>query len=185
MRRPTVTAALVLLMLLTLFSHGNPVQAQVTCTGHARHLGWSYYGTAGDDLINCRGSITDVVILGLGGKDILIGGQGNDTILGGPGEDFIFGRGGRDFLNGGSERDLLFGSDGGDILVGGLGRDSLIGSKGKGTTPCSEAREWTFAMDRKAPTTSRRPIAKALATSREEVKILLSGKPAMEIHRRF
>jgi|TARA_B100000749_G_C18263213_1_gene397229 Ca2+-binding RTX toxin-like protein len=130
MRRPTVTAALVLLMLLTLFSHGNPVQAQVTCTGHARHLGWSYYGTAGDDLINCRGSITDVVILGLGGKDILIGGQGNDTILGGPGEDFIFGRGGRDFLNGGSERDLLFGSDGGDILVGGLGRDSLIGSKG-------------------------------------------------------
>ena len=75
MKRPTITAALVLLMLLTLFGHGDTVQAQVTCTGHARSLGWSYYGTAGGDLINCRGSIADVVILGLGGNDILIGGR--------------------------------------------------------------------------------------------------------------
>ena len=68
MKRPTITAALVLLMLLTLFGHGDPVQAQVTCTGHARSLGWSYYGTAGHALANCRGSPAHVVLLGRGAE---------------------------------------------------------------------------------------------------------------------
>ncbi len=100
MRRPTITAALVLLMLLTLFSHGDPVQSQGGCTGHSRHLRSSFYGTAGNDWIDCRGTDADIAIFGLGGNDILIGGQGMNTILGGEGEDFIFGRGSRDFLNG-------------------------------------------------------------------------------------
>ena len=105
-----------LVMALTLFSSGDPVHAQVTCRGHASNLGLSFLGTPGDDLIDCRGTTANVVIAGLGGKDILIGGMGNDIIMGGDGEDIIFGRGGRDFLKGGSDRDLIFGSTGQDVL---------------------------------------------------------------------
>ena len=130
MRKPAVTAVLVLLMLLTLFSHGDPVQSQVGCIGHARQLRSSFYGTAGNDWIDCRGTDADIAIFGLGGNDILIGGQGMNTIFGGEGEDFIFGRGSRDFLNGGPGRDNIFGSGGGDVLVGGLGNDSLVGGEG-------------------------------------------------------
>ena len=127
MSRFTVTAALALLMTFMLFSQGDPVQAQVTCIGHARSLGLSFFGTPGDDLIDCRGTTANVVIAGLGGKDILIGGLGNDMIMGGDGDDVIIGRDGREFLRGGGERDLIFGSAGQDVLEGGPGNDTLAG----------------------------------------------------------
>ena len=167
MSRFTVTAALALLMTFMLFSQGDPVQAQVTCIGHARSLGLSFFGTPGDDLIDCRGTTANVVIAGLGGKDILIGGLGNDMIMGGDGDDVIIGRDGRDFLKGGGERDLIL-----DRPAKMYWRAAQAtphwpeapkptsSSAVQATIPCSVAQGWTFATAKKAMTTSRRPIAK-------------------------
>jgi len=144
LRRPTLIAAMSLLMALTLFSSGDPLHAQVTCTGHDRSLGLSFFGTPGDDLIDCRGTTANVVIAGLGGKDILIGGMGNDVIMGGEGEDIIFGRGGRDFLKGGSDRDLIFGSAGQDVLEGGPGNDLMAGGSGTDILRGGEGNDTMF-----------------------------------------
>ncbi len=67
-----------------------------------------------------------VVMIGLGGDDILVGsttGSG-DLILGGAGNDLIIGREGTDQLWGGADSDAIAGGAHNDSIVGGSGNDN-------------------------------------------------------------
>lgn len=67
-----------------------------------------------------------VVMIGLGGDDILVGSTtvSGDVILGGDGNDLIIGREGTDQLWGGAGDDAIAGGPGSDTIVGGPGNDA-------------------------------------------------------------
>ncbi len=73
----------------------------------------------------------NLLILGLGGNDVLTGHTLGDRIEGGSGNDQLFGLGGADILLGGDDRDLVHGGDGGDELSGNDGDDDLFGNAGE------------------------------------------------------
>ena len=62
--------------------------------------------------------VSDLVLTGTAGADLLSGGSGRDTLRG---------DGGADYLDGGDDNDRLDGAGGADRLRGGLGHDSLYG----------------------------------------------------------
>ncbi len=61
-------------------------------------------------------ALSDVVIEGGRGNDVLIGGRGNDRLLGGPGDDALHGGEGNDILNGGTGNNQLWGGPGNDVF---------------------------------------------------------------------
>ena len=75
-------------------------------------------------------SITQAVINGLSGNDVLDGGIGDDQLLGNTGNDIILGGSGIDTLGGGGGNDVLRGGTGNDVLTGGTGSDTLLGEAG-------------------------------------------------------
>ena len=110
-------------------------------------------GTAQADLLK-GGLVTNDLILGRNGNDVIIGGigqakagsdrlygeNGNDRLYGGNGTDLLdggsgndkaWGGKGRDQLVGSSGNDRLWGQEGDDILTGGAGKDLLSGGQGK------------------------------------------------------
>ncbi|MBX2871632.1 MAG: hypothetical protein KTR30_06020 [Saprospiraceae bacterium] len=81
-------------------------------------------------------SLTNVVIFGNAGDDILIGGSeqvwlsgnaGEDQLYGSSKYDALFGGIGNDYLSGGDDTDVLVGGSGDDILKGDNGNDNLYG----------------------------------------------------------
>ncbi len=79
------------------------------------------------DTIFQLSGITDDVINGGAGTDLLFGSFGNDWIAGGDGIDVMFGNGGVDTLIGGNDQDILRGGDNNDYLIGGPGNDVYDG----------------------------------------------------------
>lgn len=84
-------------------------------------------GRGGDDSL--RGDKGNDTIFGGVGSDVMRGGRGNDTLMGELGNDFVFGGRGNDFLDGGLGNDLLKGGSGNDTLMGGSGNDTLRGNR--------------------------------------------------------
>jgi Ca2+-binding RTX toxin-like protein len=64
-------------------------------------------------------ALTQMVLTGTEGDDVLIGGPGNDTLDGLGGNDVLRGEGGNDLLRGGDGADTLNGGDGNDTILGG------------------------------------------------------------------
>jgi Ca2+-binding RTX toxin-like protein len=77
-------------------------------------------GTNKDDII-FGVSVTDSLIYGL---------KGDDVITGGPGETRLYGGDGNDEINGGAGNALIVGGEGDDVLFGGTGTNTLIGGPG-------------------------------------------------------
>jgi len=64
-------------------------------------------GGSGNDLLSAAATLlTDVVLIGNGGKDTLTGGGGNDDLCGGAGDDLLVENLGNDFLVGGTGADV-------------------------------------------------------------------------------
>ena len=103
----------------------------------------SVYGGQGNDTINLYGEITDTLIDGGLGNDIIngsaasgfaaYGNEGNDSLLGGNGDDDLQGGFGNDTIHGGQGADTLIGGVGNDIILGGQGDDTITGGKGADT----------------------------------------------------
>jgi Ca2+-binding RTX toxin-like protein len=87
-------------------------------------------GGASNNRLDASQSTLPVVLIGLGGDDILGGGLANDTIDGGSGNDIINGGLGDDLLVGGEGNDGISGFQGNDELSGGAGNDLLVGHDG-------------------------------------------------------
>ncbi len=86
-------------------------------------------GNAQDNIIKGpQGMVSDNVLEGRGGNDLLFGYEGNDRLEGGDGNDSLDGGLGDDVLNGGIGNDLLIGGRGGDTyLFGqGFGQDTIV-----------------------------------------------------------
>ena len=101
-------------------------------------------GTDKDDII-IGVSVTDSIIYGLKGDDVITGGSGATKLYGGDGNDEINGGAGNALVIGGEGDDLLFGGTGTNTLVGGPGNnelyagassDTLIGGSGKDYFNC-------------------------------------------------
>jgi Ca2+-binding RTX toxin-like protein len=75
-------------------------------------------GSAGDSIDASLSTLSQHVLQGMGGDDVLIGSSLADTLWGGPGNDSLTGGAGIDILNGG---------DGNDTLIGGTGDDTIDG----------------------------------------------------------
>jgi Ca2+-binding RTX toxin-like protein len=103
----------------------------------------SFYGTAGDDLLN-----------GGRGNDFMYGYRGNDVMRGGAGDDQIQGHQGNDQLFGDDGRDSLFGGQGDDNLSGGAGNDSLWAGTGADTQHGGTGAD-TFNFGRSVDSTTR------------------------------
>lgn len=88
-------------------------------------------GTDGDDVV--QGTLDGDVMSGGLGNDILDGDLGNDTVDGGAGDDVVAGGYGNDTLLGSEGDDQLDGGDGDDVLDGGAGNDTLRGTGGANT----------------------------------------------------
>jgi len=82
------------------------------------------------------------VIMGLAGNDTITGGRSNDIIKGGLGDDQIdggnssdalYGDAGNDRISGGNGNDAAYGGIGDDLIDGGTGHDFLYGGEGKDT----------------------------------------------------
>lgn len=83
-------------------------------------------GNDGDDVLDCSAStVTEAILHGGSGNDLLIGSSENDRLYGGDGADVLKGGTGDDFLSGGAGNDRLYGNDGLDQLNGGSGNDLL------------------------------------------------------------
>lgn len=91
----------------------------------------SLRGTAYPDFIDGRGG--NDTIIGRGGNDTLFGGNGNDHIWGGPGADQEYGGAGNDVLN---ARYGDHGPEGKDFLDGGPGFDTCYLFKGDKSVHC-------------------------------------------------
>jgi len=85
---------------------------------------------AGDDRVDTRCVVRDVVLLGGPGSDTLIGGMGNDRLDGGEGSDRLHGGRGDDLLRGGAGEDDLYGNQGNDVILGDEGDDRIYGGSG-------------------------------------------------------
>lgn len=99
------------------------------------------YGGMGHDDIRGRGVTDDMIsggngrdlLLGRGGDDEIHGGRGGDLIRGGDGDDWLYGDGigypprpgYADRILGGAGDDYIFGGGGGDRLTGGSGADNF------------------------------------------------------------
>jgi Ca2+-binding RTX toxin-like protein len=101
-------------------------------------------GTNKDDIINGV-PVTDSLIYGLKGDDVITGGSGNTKLYGGDGNDEINGGAGNALVIGGEGDDVLFGGTGTNIIIGGPGNDqlyagasadNLIGGDGKDYFNC-------------------------------------------------
>jgi Ca2+-binding RTX toxin-like protein len=81
-------------------------------------------GTNKDDII-FGVSVTDSLIYGLDGDDVITGGPGETKLYGGDGNDEINGAAGNALIAGGEGDDVLFGGIGTNTLIGGPGNDQL------------------------------------------------------------
>ncbi len=99
------------------------------------------------------GVLSNAVIGGGAGNDILKGGGGNTTIRGGAGDDNltggpgntrIEGNGDSDFIFGGSGNDTLFGGTGNDVISGRGGNDQIFGESGRDTLSGNEGNDSVF-----------------------------------------
>ena len=91
------------------------------------------------------GDITDNVIEGYAGKDVLIGDDGNDTLSGLAGNDALLGNDGMDILIGEAGNDTLTGGMGDDYLTGGDGADTYVFSLGDGHDAIGNAQGGLWA----------------------------------------
>lgn len=91
--------------------------------------------------------LSNSVVEGMDGDDIIIdskngntiyGGAGNDQIDGGAGNDIIFGDEGNDIIYGGTGADIIDGGPGDDILYGEDGNDTYIFGKESGNDVISD-----------------------------------------------
>jgi Ca2+-binding RTX toxin-like protein len=82
-------------------------------------------GTAGDD-----DGVSNPVLQGTAGDDVICGFEGNDVLKGSGGNDTLYGGAGNDTLTGGKGADSLDGGTGDDLMVAGYGNDTAIGRKG-------------------------------------------------------
>ncbi len=78
-------------------------------------------GTQEDDIIIAT-AVTDAVIYGLGGNDVIQCGSGICKIYGGPGNNVM--------ISGSSSTAQLYGSSGNNIFIGGTGDTLMVGGKG-------------------------------------------------------
>jgi Ca2+-binding RTX toxin-like protein len=86
----------------------------------------------GNDILFTTSNVTELMTIdGGSGNDLLVGGGGRSLILGGSGNDSLYGNAGDDVLLGGSGNDDLMGGTGNDVLVGGTGNDNLCGGLGR------------------------------------------------------
>ena len=103
----------------------------VIATGNTATLQTALGGTATPETgMVVDGAVTDDLLFGSDGFDLILAGEGNDVVDGMDGDDTLFGRGGNDRLSGGRGADTLFGGAGDDILLGGQGHDRLDGGDG-------------------------------------------------------
>ncbi|MDP2902406.1 MAG: hypothetical protein Q8N96_04785 [Methylovulum sp.] len=79
-----------------------------------------------DSAVTGKVLITNLILNGGNGDDVLTGNVRNDTISGGAGNDTLNGGNGNDKLDGGADKDKLNGGKGNDVLIGGAGKDSFI-----------------------------------------------------------
>lgn len=119
----------------------------------------SITGGGGADTLNlARGSVTGIIVAGLGadtvigsddrdviygddaastdtagGADVISAGRGDDLVFGGYGNDTVSGGYGADVLNGGYGGDALYGNQDDDVLYGNQGDDWLHGGQGDDT----------------------------------------------------
>ena len=100
-------------------------------------------GTNADDVFHTVemgfSTLTDFIIDGGNGDDILRVSNGNDFVDGGKGEDRLYGGGGDDILrsgnhddyvNGGRGNDFVSAGAGNDIVYAGSGNDEILGGSG-------------------------------------------------------
>ena len=97
-------------------------------------------GGSGNDVIDLRGidassftNLSETLINGRGGNDMIFGSFAEDEIRGGVGRDFVNGFGGNDSIFGGDGEDFLFGGDGEDTIAGGGSDDNVYGESGVDT----------------------------------------------------
>ncbi len=88
-------------------------------------IGGIIIGTPTNDTINALPST--ILILGLGGDDLIFGNTNFNIIFGGKGNDEIHGLAGVDLLFGGKDHDCIFGDENFDLIFGGEGDDNLHG----------------------------------------------------------
>jgi len=88
-------------------------------------VGGLIIGTPTNDVIHALPNT--VLILGLGGDDLIFGNTNFNIIFGGRGDDEIHGLAGVDLLFGGKGNDCIFGDEGFDLIFGGEGDDNLHG----------------------------------------------------------
>lgn len=84
-------------------------------------------GGSGNDRIEGRDTLNDLILNGDDGNDSIIGGSGDDVIQGGRGTDTLSGGDGSDELLGGDGADQLRGDRGTDTLQGDAGNDVMRG----------------------------------------------------------
>jgi hypothetical protein len=111
-------------------SPGAPTLSPVQLRGQAEtfRVTLDNAGTLSDDLLLGLGGADS--LRGLGGNDRLVGRAGNDLLDGGAGQDRIAAGTGTDTARGGAGGDRIDGGDGNDVLSGGSGRDTLTGGNG-------------------------------------------------------
>ena len=97
---------------------------------------WQSDGQDGDNFgvfAKIISPISNFIIEGSNGDDLLFGDENNNIIFGFAGNDTLKGYEGDDCLNGGKDSDILWGNNGDDILNGGIGSDWLKGGNGLDT----------------------------------------------------
>ena len=118
-----------------IFVGGSDVLGNTTIVSNS-----SIYGGQGNDTIKLYGEITNNLINGGLGEDIIdgssasgfaaYGNEGNDSLLGGVGDDHLHGDIGNDSIVGGEGNDTLIGGLGNDSIYGGAGNDIIDGGRG-------------------------------------------------------
>jgi uncharacterized protein len=83
-------------------------------------------GTEGDDLVIGTFRRRALLVLSLGGNDLVLGTHRADLICGGDGDDLLLGAAGADVMRGDAGDDVLLGGAGRDDLDGGPGHDLVI-----------------------------------------------------------